>query len=76
MVIALPLQESTPGAWIADTAMIKCNSIHLFVSFTWHHVVIYLNSGYKPSQFKYYTTKPEYCQLETRPLVKHSSLSK
>lgn len=63
MVIALPLQESTPGAWIADTAMIKYNSIHLFESFTWHHIIIYLNSGYKPPQFKYHTIQQNIASL-------------
>lgn len=63
MVIALPLQESTPGAWVADIAMTKYHSVHLFVSFTWHHIVIYLNSGYKPPQLKYCTMQQNIANL-------------
>lgn len=63
MVIPLPLQVSTPGAWVADTAIIKYHSIHLLVSFTWHHIVIYLTSSYKPPQFKYYTMQQNIANL-------------
>lgn len=66
---------ATPGAWVADSAMIKSFNSPLCIFYlAWH--------CYLPEQWLQTPTiqilynAADYCQPETRPLVKHSSLGK